>query len=179
MPENDARRKQTTLTPDGWVTVTQFYRQFRILVDHPPPRPYDYVDQLRADLRNWKFVGLSVLSVGMLALLATRFWPAAAAGAWGCARLFLLVRRKVREMRESPLRIGVVEAVGPSAALGDYFMTQARLEGGDEVAVALFPPLASTVTGWGGRAEVLFLDTPKRGYSLALGVRPIPSHPDS
>jgi hypothetical protein len=172
------------ITPEGWIVDS--LRQYRLLVDYQPPRPYGFTDQLREDMRDWRCVGFWLLALGLIAVEPVQLlWPFAPPvmtpwlagspllGLWLCYRLFQLVRGTVQMCREGPLRTGMVWALEPGhPLLSNASMAQARMTDGEEIRVCLLTQLVSPIIDKHGRAEVLILYLPAEVYSPVIGARP-------
>jgi hypothetical protein len=165
--------RQPAVTNGEWLAEDR--RQFQLLVDYPPPRPYGYLDQLRADARDWRCVALWLFCAGSLALAATPAWPVAFVGAWLIWRFFKMLRATVHSCRVSPLCIGVLEGPdGRHPVLRHVLLVRVRLLDGLSVRVALAARLASAVSAKAERVQVLVLYESAAAFSPAIGVRAMP-----
>jgi hypothetical protein len=172
MRANDHGQEGLTAMPGGWLTDSP--RQFRLLMEHEPPRPYGFADQLREDAREWRCVVYWLVAASFIAgAVATRLWPLALFGVWAFVRFFQLVRATVLMSRDMPIRLGTVEVLGRRSRAQGITMAQARLEGGEEVSVGM-PDRLAAIGGWQGGAEVAVLYDAEQPYSLVVCIRPLP-----
>ncbi len=173
MCDSSAHGGQMSVTADGWIVADTDLRQFRLLMGHPPPRPYGYVDQRRADVRDWRCVLLWLLGVGLIAVAAaTKTWLIALPGTWLLIGMFLLLRGTVGLCRDRLLRVGIVEALGGRhPLLRELSMAKARLSDGEDVSVALPTRVAAAAIEERGAAEVVMLYSPQEAYCLVIGTR--------
>lgn len=158
------------VTSDGWI-VTDL-ETFRLIADNPPQRPYGYLDQLWIDCRSWKPIAVWVIGVGIIALaVVVRWWLLLPLGGALLAWWFLMFRRNVLYLRQSPACVGVVRAMTPHPLSSDYSTGIALMADGREVPVTFPTRLAAGIIGTGEQAEVLFLHDPQSEFSLGVGVR--------
>jgi hypothetical protein len=166
------RAKKVEITSDGWA-VTDL-RTFRFLVDHPPPRPYGVWDQIREDAGSWTVVGLWVAVAGFVtAGVVTGQWLFLAP-AFGLASVWATgCRIVVRDVRNSPVAVGIVDALEPHPLLPGSSTALARLAEERQVPVTVETVLIRDIIDSGGQAEAMFLDDPKTQYSRVIGVRAV------
>lgn len=173
MRADEGCRDDVVITPDGWAVTDLPW--FRLLVDHPPPRPYGYLDQLKQDVRDWKCVGLWLLGIGLVALaLAAGWWLLLPVGF--CVLYFMcrLTNSMRRYCRDTPLCRGVIDALErPHSVWRDQSMARARLADGEEALVSLPTRLVLGMLEEQGRAEVMFLYDPTAPHSVVIGARAI------
>lgn len=174
------------VTQDGWIVVGGL-RQYRILIDHAPPRPWGYWDQIRVDAHEPKIVvrlwvtGLGLTAAGAslaVAAVATGQWPLLLGGLllpWGLRPLALwvrLVRCTVRSVRSDPVAVGVVGGLAPHPIVPTILAVgRATRPTGEPVDVAAGVPLARAMEQAGTPAEVWFLDDPTSQYRSVFAAR--------
>lgn len=101
---------RATVTDDGWIVEDP--RQFRLLADHAPPRPYGYFEQLRVDARDWRTLVLWLIIVVMIVISVMYRTPLfAIPGVWLLVWYLRCLVVTVRSYRCTPLRLGVVQAL--------------------------------------------------------------------
>jgi hypothetical protein len=161
------------ITDDGWLADNP--RVFRLLVDHAPPRPYGYFDQLRADAHDWRCGTLWLMIVALLGSAMYFQSPVSAAfGVWLLLFFILCCRAMVRSSRHCALRLGVLEALGRRHWLpGDYFKAYAWIGDETETPVLVARRLVADLLQEQGQAEVLMLYEPKQAYSIVIGARAV------
>jgi hypothetical protein len=163
----------TTVTAEGWVTDDA--EQLRFFLDHPPPRPFGYLDQMKVDagsrraLTFWA-AGLGAITVGV----AAGQWPLVIGGLCVVGAYIRCLWLVVPGRRNAPVRTGVIQGWDPPGVVPRHVTADARLPDGVLVRVALH----ESGTGGGvaehpGPAEVVFLYEPTTTYSLVLAVRPL------
>jgi len=166
------RAKTLVVTPEGW--EVQDLNLFRLCVDHPPPRHHAYLYQLREDLKGWPTLALWVVGIGLVGLgWAIGQWLLAALGMILFVIWFRLFRLTVRNIRDSPLAVGMVESLGPHPLMRGGSTANAQLKDGQVVPVVLSNEPATQLIQEQGRIEVLFLDDHESEYALVLGVRAV------
>src|SRR5689334_13436778 len=144
---------KTEVTPEGWVVAD--LKTFRLIADHPPPRPYGYLQQLWVDSRSWKSIAMWVIGVGIIAIaVAIGWWPFLPLGGALLAFWFVMFRRTVRYIHDSPVGVGLVGALSPHPLMRDYSTGIAVMADGREVPVTFPTRLADGIIGGGGRAEI-------------------------
>jgi len=174
------------ITPGGWI-VTDL-RAFRVLVDHAPPRPWGYWDQVRSDLQEPKVVWLWVRGWGLTAAGAGFAAAAVATGQWllllggllflrGLRLLVLwvrLARSTVRTVRIQPLATGVVGGFDPHPIVPTILAVgRATRPNGEPVDVGAEVTLARAIERAGTPSEVWFLDDPSYQYRCVFAGRPV------
>jgi len=165
------------ITPEGWL-VTDI-KEFHLLKDHPPPRPYSYVDQLKEDARSWKPVAFWVVGTVLIGLgAAAQQWLFLPVGVFVLGVWFRMLQKAVDHLRHSPVLRGALEALGPHPLLPDWRTARALLGDGRQIPVVLPARLAGAVGDEHGPVEVLVLDSPQAQYSSVFGIRAIPSCSD-
>jgi hypothetical protein len=176
------------VTPDGWVVVGDL-RQYRVLINHAPPRPWGYWDQIRVDTHEPKIVfrlwvtglGLTAAGAGLtVAAAATGQWPLLLGGlllVWGLRPLALwvrLARYTVRSIRSDPVATGVVGALAPHPIVPTILAVgRATRLSGEPVDVAAGVALGRAIERAGTPAEVRFLDDPTSQYRCVFAARPV------
>jgi hypothetical protein len=165
---------KTEVTPEGWV-VTDL-KTFRMIADHPPPRPYSYLHQLWVDARSRRPLTLWAYGIGVIAVaVALGWWLLLPVGGALLALYVMMLRSAVRHFRAAPAAVGVVEALTPHPKMGDFLTGIAITSDGREVLVALPAQLTDGIIGGGRRAEIFFLyDSQPGNYSLGFGARAMP-----
>ena len=172
-------------TPEGWVADDLEF--FRLVMDHPAPRPYSYLTQLKDDARAWRPWAFWVAGAAAIALaVLTEQWWLVAVGVCVLAIWFSMFRNLVRQVRNCQIVIGVVETLAPhplyangkwlaaTAIGGGWATAQALVADKGQVPVVLLPRLADAIRYRQGPAEVAILYTPRSQFSLVIGVRPLP-----
>jgi hypothetical protein len=159
------------------------------LIDHAPPPPWGYWDQIRVDaqaptivLRLWA-TGLGVTAAGagsVVAALATGLWPlflGCLLLVWGLRPLALwvrLARYTVCSVRSDPIATGVVGGLAPHSIVPTLLAVgRATRPSGEPVNVGAGTALARAIKRAGTPAEVRFLDSPTSQYRTVFAARPI------
>jgi hypothetical protein len=159
--------------PEGW--VVEDAKTFRLLAEHPPPRPYGYLAQLNEDARSWKPVTFWIVGTSLIGVAAaTGAWLLLPVGVGVLACWFGFFWSTVRFLRHAPVLIGRIEALQRHPLLADYATAQARLEDGQEIPIFFLSRLAADILAEQGRADVLILDNPRSEYSFGFAARPVP-----
>ena len=173
------------VAPDGWI-VTDL-RQYRILADHIPPRPWGYWDQIRCDVHEPKIVWMWVAGVGLTAAGVSLAAAAAVTGQWlllpggllvlgGLVPLVLWVYLAcgvVRAIRTHPVATAVVDGFAPHpVAPSITAVGRATRPSGEPVDVGIEWPLAREIERAGIPAEIWFIDDPAADYRSVFAVRP-------
>jgi hypothetical protein len=135
--------------------------------------------------------GVGFIAVGLatgwcLSLLGAGWWLSLPVGVLFCLVgvfyfLFWLwmFRRVVRELRDSPTAVGVVEEVALHPLLPGYSTAMVLTRDGQKVQVALPTQLVDDILLAGRRAEVFFLHTPWVQVSLGLAARAVHAEPSA
>lgn len=161
-------------TPEGWVVDDLEF--FRLVMGHPPPRPYSYLTQLKDDARAWRPWAFWIAGAAALALaVITGQWWLMAVGVWVLAIWFWMFRNLVRQVRNCQVVIGVIETLAPHPLGGGSGTAQALIADKGQIPVALLPRLADAVRHHQGPAEAAILYTPQSQFSLVIAVRPLPA----
>ena len=98
------------MTPDGWYVTDP--KSFRLIVDHPPPRPWGHWNQIRVDMKHWMPVAIwFICTAFVVAGFATPFWFFVFPGVYGFVRWFRIAHMSVRDIRSCPVASGVIDAL--------------------------------------------------------------------
>ncbi len=171
---NDQTTTGLEFTPEGW--ATDDLPSFRLIMDHPPPRAYSYLTQLKIDALAWKPWAFWLGGVAFLVLaVIVKQWWLIVVGLFVLNAWFTMFRSVVRQMRDCPVAIGIVKALAPHPLLRGSATAQALVADGKEIPVVLSSPLAGVVRTWQGPVEVAILHTPQSQFSLVIGARPVPA----
>jgi|SRR5579883_1531541 len=161
---------ESDLTAEGWAVEDHTF--FRLMTEHPPPRPYGYANQLWVDLRSWKPALLWIAAITLLVVGVTmRQWYLLLPGAGLAAFYFRAVRGTVEYLREAPTAIGRIDGLSGHPILPDYSTAVAELADGRKVRVAVRTRLASWIVKRGQSAEVLILLDDRSEYCMTLAAR--------
>lgn len=172
---NDPFDHGVEVTADGWI-VTDI-SGFRLLADQAPPRSSCFLHLLKDDAHEWKVVAFWIVGGGLLVwACVTQEWSLVLPGVIVLSLWVRMFRAALQDLRDCPLIIGVIEALGPPPhlLLHDHSITCAQLPDGRALQVALPTRLGRACLHEHGRAEVLILYNPKLLYSFVIGARPIP-----
>jgi hypothetical protein len=163
----------TEVAPDGWVVTDT--KTFQLIANHPPPRPYGYLHQLRVDAGSKRVIKLWVLGIGIIAIgVQLGWWALLPVGIGVFALWFTMFRNTVRFFRECRTGVGLVGALKPHPVLDDCSTGVALTIDGQEVSVYLPTRLVGEIIGRDGRAEVLFVHDPRKEWAFGIGARAAP-----
>jgi hypothetical protein len=110
---------KTVVTPEGWV-VTDL-KTFRLVVDHPPPRPNCYLHQFLEDARDWKPITVWVIGIGTITVgVAAGWWWLLPFGVALLLYWLIFFLLSVRTMRVCPVAVGQVGALEPHPLIRDF-----------------------------------------------------------
>jgi len=160
-----------SVTTDGWVTSELEFCRF--LMDHPPPRPHGYLDQLRIDVGSRKVLFMWAAGLGSIALGAvTGRWLLMPAGLLVLGAYVWCLVRTTSGFRHSPLLQGVINNWDVKGALPGFETATARLPDGRSIRVAMNKSPANEPVNIERPVEVLFLHSSAE-YSWVIAVRPL------
>jgi hypothetical protein len=173
------------VTADGWVTTD--LRAFRLLVDHVPPRPWGYWDQIRADFHEPKIIWLWLRGIVFIVVGAGVAAVAVVTKQWLLLICLLLLVRGIRlitiwfRLADSTIQrirfhrtaTGVINEFEPHPILPTIMeVARATRPTGEVADVGAVIPLARAITQAGVPAEVWFLDDPSWQYQGVFAGRP-------
>jgi hypothetical protein len=174
------------VTPDGWI-VTDL-SAFRVLIDHAPPRPWGYWDQICCDVHEPKIICIWVVGVGFVVAGIGLAVAAVVTGVWflllGVVLLYeglqllviwaRLARCAVHSIRADPVATGVVGGLEPHPIVPQVFSVgHATRSSGDLVDVVIEVSLARAINQTEMPTEVWFLDDPNSQHRTVFAVRPV------
>jgi hypothetical protein len=117
-----------------------------------------------------------VAGIGSLAVAVTAgWWSFLPLGLIFLVAWFHMCRMVVRDLRDSPTTVGVIEALGPHPLFRTSATAQASLADGRQVPVVVERAIVNEIMSQGARVEVLFLDDRRSQFALVIAARAIPS----
>jgi hypothetical protein len=172
------RARGVSKTPDGWFTSDPAFVRF--LVEHPPPRPHAYWNQLRLDARYGRVLFFWALGLAPIAFgVTTGGWLIILAGLVVVGTYLRCLVRAVANYRHSPVALGVVTRWDTPPEVRGFDTASARLSDGREIRVASCRSPVPDKLDPNVPIEVLVLHQPTTKYSMVIAVRPIPELPAS
>ena len=162
---------------EGWATEDDSI--FRLLAEHPPPRPYGYADQLWVDLRSWRPLTLWAAAIACLvAGVLMGEWRTLLFGVALVGFYLYAIRGTVGYLRDTPAAVGLLGDLSPHPVLPDHSTAVAVTADGQRIPVSVRTRLVAPILDRGRRAEVLLLLNPRSEYGVVFGARAQPG-PDA
>jgi hypothetical protein len=170
MRTGDSKETKAVVTPEGWVVTDLKY--FRFVVDRPIPRSFAWLFQLKYEARDWRVVAFWAVGIGFIVLgVAFDQWLLIPLGVGVLYVWFGLFYAAASSVRDGVLLTGVVEVLQRHSLYPDVSKAEAKLSDGRLIHVVLPTRPASELIEHHGRANVMFISSPKGGYSAVIGVR--------
>ena len=105
-------RPADSSSPDGWISrYTE--STFRLFIDHPPPRPYSYLTQLKGEVQSGYTITCWVVGVGLIVAGWFTYWLVVVLGLLPIAFWLFAYLHGMHSIRNSVVARGIIKILKP------------------------------------------------------------------